>query len=116
MIPLVLVEGMIQRLDPNDRLEVRRLNIGEFEHIVATSRTITVSNSFVRLTAPSGTQNVDIILGGQEGDVLVLFGNNIRLRRRNDGNLKLGSNTLLNNNGSTLLVCVGAFWVQPGGD
>jgi len=106
-MPLILVDGQIE--------QAGRLNIGNFEHIVATSTTITISNSFVRLTSPS-MQNVDTILGGNQGDVLILFGNNVGLRRRNNGNLELRSNTLLNNNRSTMLVCVGPFWVQPGGN
>lgn len=115
MIPLVIIDGLVQQLDPSDRLEVNRLNIGEWDNIIATSDTITVSSSFIRLRAPI-FQNVDNILGGEEGDVLVIFGNNVRLRRTALGNLKLRANTLLNGNRSTMLVYTGSFWVQPGGD
>lgn len=115
MIPLVIIDGLIQQLDPNDRLKVERLNIGPWDNILVTSNTVTVSSSFVRLRSPF-LRNVDVILGGEEGDVLVVFGNNIRLRRVASGNLKLRSNTLLNNNRATMLVYTGSIWVQPGGN
>lgn len=116
MIPLVIVDGLIQQLGQGERLTVNRLNIGEWENLFAVSSTVTVSSSFVRLRSNS-MQDVDTILGGEEGDVLVLFGNNIRLRRIPGGNLRLRSSiTMLNANRSTLLVYTGSFWVQPGGD
>lgn len=113
MIPLVIVDGLVQQLNPSDRLDVARLSIGSPELVNVTGPTITVNKSFIRVLAPANT-NVDTILGGQPGDVLIIYGNNVTLKK-NIGNIIMPKDIKLSGSSSTILVHVGPNWINPGG-
>ena len=113
MNPLVVAAGLIQQLQDTDRLNVTRLSIGSPELINVTGPTITVNRSFIRVLAPANT-NVDTILGGQPGDVLIIYGNNVTLKK-NIGNMIMPKDIKLSGSSSTILVHVGPNWINPGG-
>jgi len=107
--PLTIEEGLIQ-VAAGRRVEIQKLNIGPLVTIPVSSSTVTVTGSFHFLNnVGGGNQNVDNILGGVEGDILVLGGSGIRLR--SVGNLSLPSNFLLQTGKSIVLVFIGN-WFQ----
>lgn len=96
--PLVSVQGRTQQLSSDDFIELGKLNLEPRETIDAAN-TITVSSSFIRVrNTGTTTQNIDTILGGDRGDVLVImrtaFGSDIQFRK-NIGNLRGGPNRTL---------------------
>jgi hypothetical protein len=108
--PLIIVDGQIESLGDR-QLEVKKLNIGGEEIINVTSDTVTVtrSNHFLE-NANSGVQQVDTILGGDEGDLLLLKGNDIRLRT--NGNLQMSSNYRLEPGRSIVFIHTGGDWLE----
>ncbi len=109
--PLTIEAGMIQLIGDR-RTELRRINLGPISPIVVTSDTIVVQFSSHFLDGNGGgTKNVDFILGGVEGDLLVLFGDNVRVR--NNGNVDFGPNMLFNNPRKSLtLLFRNNFWYE----
>ena len=105
--PLVAVEGQTQQLPADDFVELGKLNLEPRETIDAAT-TISVSSSFIRMRHDGGgTQNVDTILGGERGDVLVIMrisgGNDMRFRKGN-GNIRGGPNRILTSRDNILML------------
>ncbi len=108
--PLVIVDGQIEALG-NRRLEIQKLNLGDEEIILVASDTVAITGSHHFLeNAGGGVQNVDDILGGEEGDFLVLKGNDIRLRT--NGNLQMPSNYRLEPDKTIVFLYAGGVWLE----
>jgi len=111
--PLVIVDGQIEALGDR-KLEIQKLNLGTEELILVgpapgNSVTITGSHHFLE-NATGGVRNVDNILGGEEGDMLILKGNDIRLRGA--GNLEMSSNYRLEPGRTIVFLFAGGVWLE----
>lgn len=73
--------GQIERVGDR-RSEIKRLNLGG-RSTIASAKTITVTQTAHELT---GNKDVETILGGMEGDVLILFG---KSKVKDKGNIDL---------------------------
>lgn len=117
--PLVVGTNIIEQLIPADRLDVGFLNIGEPVQLTLISKQITVTGSFhsVYTNLPgSNDRQLDIINGGQTGDILILIGTDdgqdISVRD-NAGNLRLAGNWTLSASVDTLvLLKLGINWIE----
>lgn len=109
--PLIIDAGQIERAGSR-RTEIRWLNFGPLAVINVTSSTITATQTLHFLQGNGGPRkNVDNILGGQESDLLIVGGNNVRLR--SVGNLVLGTaNILIDPGESAMLIFVGSNWFE----
>lgn len=83
--PLVVLAGLIQNVGDR-RSEILRLNLGPPERLTVVGD-FTISRTIVFVVSPFNPI-VRNILGGEEGDLLILGGNNVRLRG-GGGNLQL---------------------------
>lgn len=107
--PLVAVAGQLENIGDR-RTEVLKLNIGspDFQNVTINSfpfkRTMTVVRG-VGFFLPINIYN---ILGGQDGDVLILAGRDVRLVTT--GNLDLLGNYLLQPGKSILLYYYNGDW------
>jgi hypothetical protein len=99
-------QGLMQSSDV-ERVNIPRLNLGPIQTIVVESQTITVTSTIVNLIPTGLFTTVRTILGGEEGDVLVLTGDRIRLRR--GGNI--ASTVNLSDDEVTLLVLINGLWL-----
>lgn len=119
--PLVLGANIIEQLQPEDRLDLGRLNIGPPVQLNLISNSITVTGSFhsVYVNAPSSNdRQLRTINGGETGDILVLIGtddgDDISLRD-NLGNLRIAGNWTLSASVDTILLLkLGENWVELG--
>lgn len=113
MRPLGILNGYIRRLFT---VTAEALSLGTPSSLVATN-TILISKSFHELVYPGGgTQNVDQINGGVDGQILVLkahsTSNDIRLRDE-VGNLLIAGNFVLNSERDTItLIRNGNSWYE----
>ena len=113
--PLAAVLGQIEAVGDR-RTEIPFLNIGNLNVVVANSPAITVTNSFVFLSSAGGTQQINQINGGEQGDLLFLVsGGNISMRDTFAGaaNLRLAGH--FNNMGfgdTMVLLFGGSTWVE----
>ena len=108
--PLVIVDGQIEALGDR-KLEIQKLNLGTEELILVSSDTVTITGSHHYLeNAGGGVQNVDDILGGEEGDFLILKGNDIRIRQ--NGNIQMSSNYRLEPGRTLVLLFAGGVWLE----
>lgn len=108
--PLIIDQGLIQAVG-DKRVEIKRLNFGPLTTINVTTDTIIAQQTLHFLNATGVfTINVDFILDGEESDLLILGGNNIRLR--SVGNLSLSSNLLLQPGRSIVLLFVAGAWFE----
>ena len=107
--PLSAVLGQIEAIGDR-RIEINRLNLGNFDPVLAQN-TVTIEKTFTLLVGPAfGRQNVDTILGGEQGDILILFGNNVRLR--GNGNLIIPNNFALDLFDSIIFISSGSQWIE----
>ena len=104
--PLIIINGLIQSAE-NEKVQILRLNIGPSEPVLVTSTTVNINRSLSHLI-PSGSNKVKTILGGEEGDVLVLTGDNVRLRK--GGNI--AQRNLLVANKALVLIFVAGVWIE----
>lgn len=115
--PLVQIAGQVTQLPEGDSVSTGLVNIGE-QVVVTAAVTVLVEPSNVKFEhLGGGTQNVDTINGGLDGDILYvrLFpgSNNVRVRK-GMGNIFGGSNRLLNST-TQLLVLLnnnGISWTE----
>ena len=75
--PLVY-EGMIRQVG-GDRTETKFLNFGPITNTPVIAETLTITQTFVRSFAPNNV-NLRTIIGGEIGDLLVLYGRRVRIR------------------------------------
>ncbi len=110
--PLIVINGLVQRSKDNT-VRISKINFGPQVNIDVSSNTITITNSFhfVTNTGPSGTQNIDTILGGEEGDFVIFEGDKVRFRNNQD-NIRLKSNYVLKNEKTLTLVYNGTTWIE----
>lgn len=89
--PLAVFNGQIEAIGDR-KTSVKWLNFGPAA-VIPASETITATQTLLFISAPPG-QRVDVvnILGGEQGDLLIVFGNNIRLQ--SSGNIDISSNNL----------------------
>ena len=105
--PLIVKRGQMEILTDADKLRVPRLNLGPSEPLIAGD-TITVFANIHHLISVSGITQVRTILGGDEGDILVLTGERVRLRR--GGNI--AETQLLQEDRAVTLYFIDSQWVQ----
>ncbi len=116
--PLVTKTGGIQQLQPPDSLDFGRLNLGPAEPLTIVAGAITITRSFHKVDTQFGasSDDLDFILGGNEGDVLILRPTNsshdVKLRD-GVGNLKLDSTYTMTTDTDTItLIYNGLFWLE----
>lgn len=63
-----------------DKCQIHRLNLGPSDPLIAAD-TIDIVANIHHLISPSGVTFVRNLLGGEEGDILILTGDNVWLRR-----------------------------------
>lgn len=114
--PLVLEDGQVEQLPFGDHTDLGGiLNVGPGFPVPANN-TITFQRTNSVFTNNGGTQNVDQINGGNDGDILILrklsSASNVKVRR-NQGNILVKQNRFFNS-GTDLLVLlkVSIFWVE----
>lgn len=120
--PLVTKQGGIQQLQPPDILSFGKLNLGLITTAIVSGSTVSITSSIHRVfvtpppfPASLFPTNLDFILGGEEGDVLVLkqAAGSGKLRLRNNGNLRLdGTFTFDTTNDTVTLVFDGTNWLE----
>jgi|GEM_PF-2997324 len=105
--PLVAIAGMLEQVGGR-RTEIHRLNLGP----PATVITFTDSFAYAKTVtfAIGAGQIVRTITGGAVGDLLILAGDDIRLRP--GGNLNLSGNMNLSVGRSIILYYTGATWYE----
>lgn len=115
--PLVQIGGQVTQLPDGDSITTGVVNIGE-ESIVTADIAVVVGPSNVKFEhLGGGTQNVDIIDGGEDGDILYLrlttLSNKVRVRK-GTGNIFGGSNRLFNNDVALLVLLNnnGVSWTE----
>jgi hypothetical protein len=117
-IPLVLaLDGQLEQLPTGDDIIVGKQNIGTVEIVIANN-VVSVIPSNIKFFHPGpGTQNVDTINGGLDGDILYVRlapgSNNVRVRKGN-GNISAGPNRTLNEQDDLLVLLndSGNAWVE----
>lgn len=114
--PLIVLSGLLQKsklASSSERVEIERFNVGDMNTIGVSTTTITVDRVFNFLDKTSGgggNQNLDTINGGSEGDIIILTGDSVRLR--NNDNIAISGNILLNNNNTVMLIYDGLQWLH----
>lgn len=83
-------------------------NLGASTTINVTSTTITI-NSTVNHLVQAGSNQIYTILGGEEGDLLLLTGNNIWLRP--GGNINITTARRVVTNSITSFLLINGLWV-----
>lgn len=110
--PLIIAAGQIEQASGR-RLELKKINLGPEVVIPVTSNTITITQSFHFLDGPvTGVQGLRTINGGVEGDLLLVFGNNVRLRTVPAGNITMPDNFRLRQDESVLFIFRDTRWRQ----
>jgi len=113
--PLFMRAGQIEQQQAGDGLKV---NLGPAAPLGIVGGSVTITGSFhqVDTEALSGTDNLDNILGGAEGDLLILRATDdgrTVVVRDNQGNCRLGSNCSLNHSSDSLtLLFNGSVWIE----
>jgi len=104
--PLIIKNGLIQSAE-DEKVQILRLNIGLSEPVHVTSTTVNINRTLSHLI-PSGSNKVKTILGGEEGDVLVFTGDNVRLRKGGS----IAQRNLLVSNKAIELIFVTEIWIK----
>lgn len=108
---LVLLGGQLQRAG-DTTVQCNRFALGPPVPLAVSGNSFTMTHSVHELSnSGNGTQNVDAIFGGEQGEVLFLFGDGVRLRNRNNGNIRIPSNYRIRNDQTALLYFTGTVWV-----
>lgn len=113
--PLILRAGQIEQQQSGDGI---KLNLGIAIPLVIVSGVIAISGSYhsVDTEGAAPTDNLDNILGGQEGDVLILKSTNdgrTVVVRDNVGNCRISGNFQMNHSTDTItLLFNGTFWLE----
>ena len=116
--PLTVDDGQIARLQPGDGLQIARLNLGPLgPAIPLVLNTITITKSWHQVFIASGTtaqRSVRTILGGLEGDILILqksLLSDALIIDDNAGNIRSAGNFTLNvPEDKITLLCTGLEW------
>jgi hypothetical protein len=117
--PIVVREGQLQQLQAADRLHLGKISLGPSPTtlgIVGGAITVTDSWHKVDTEGLTGTDNLETILGGEEGDILVLTAAHDSRTvsvRDNTGNCRLAGNFNLDHTFDTItLMFNGTFWLE----
>ncbi len=105
--PIVMNQGLLSAVN-DDPCRVANLNLGEPVTINVTGDFL-VTRTVNRLVAPSRV-NVNNIFTTDIGMVILLFGDNVRLRR--DGNLALSKTINIEPGVTVVLYYTGTEWLQ----
>lgn len=105
--PLIVKFGQMEILTDADKCQIHRLNLGASEPLIA-SDTITALANMHHLVSPGGVTFVSTILGGEEGDILILTGEQVWLRR--GGNIAQAAR--LQEDKALTLYFINGQWVQ----
>jgi hypothetical protein len=104
--PLIMRNGLFQSAE-DEKVQIKRLNLGPSEPLLVTGSTINVNSTLHHLISSSGFSFVDTINGGEEGDLLILTGERVRLRR--GGNI--ASPVRLIDDKAKSLIFINSEWV-----
>jgi len=113
--PLFMRAGQIEQQQAGDGL---KLNLGPAAPLGIVGGSVTVTGSFHQVDTEglTSSDNLDNILGGAEGDLLILRAVNdgrTVVVRDNQGNCRLPSNCSLNHSSDTVtLLFNGSVWVE----
>ena len=109
--PLVILNGLLQRAG-DTTVQCNRFALGP-SSVIGVTGDFTMTNSvhlLVKATPGFGRVNVSNIFGAEDGELLFLFGDRIRLRR--NGNMLLPrTNINLNTGDSILLYWANFQWI-----
>lgn len=105
--PLIVKYGQMEILTDDDKLLVPRLNLGPTEPLIA-SETININANIHHLLSYGSKRKVSWIFGGEEGDILILTGENVQLK--SDGNIAKATN--LREDEAVTLYFINNVWVQ----
>lgn len=115
--PLTLKNGQFEQFNPVvDLLNFGKLNLGSPPTLLIVAATVTIGHqSYYAIDGVAANNDLDTILGGEDGDILVLrnadAARHVKLRSGH-GNLVLPSDTNLRHAVDTaILLCSGANWL-----
>jgi len=83
--PLIVLNGQIHQAGLT-KLDLPNINIGVPPTVIVTTNTVTKTLSTINLVKVGGGIDVHTINGADEGDLLWVYGENVKLKR-NGGNL-----------------------------
>jgi hypothetical protein len=104
--PLVVRSGQLEAAE-DEKVQILRLNIGPSEPVIVTSDTVTLTRTLSHFI-DGGSKKVKNILGGDEGDVIILTGDNIDLEDKGNIAKKLK----LKADEAVTLVYIAAEWIR----
>jgi hypothetical protein len=113
--PLVIKSGQIEQQQAGDGL---KLNLGPAAPLTIVGGAVTIIGSYheIDTEGAASSDNLDVINGGVEGDILILRAVNdgrTVVVRDNQGNCRLTSNCSLNHSHDTLtLLFNGSVWLE----
>lgn len=106
--PLIVLGSLIQRAG-NTVVKNNRIALGDPVSLTVGGD-FTMTNSVHELSPSGFIASVDNIFGAEAGELLLLYGDRVRLRSGN-GNIALSSNFWLLSGRSVLLYYTGTVWV-----
>lgn len=106
-----MLAGQLQQAG-NIKLSLPNINLGVPSTILVSGPVITVNTSVVNLvkSTPGGDIDLTTINGGEEGDLLIAFGDNVKLKR--SGNISMPSDFTLQPERCIVLYFWNAKWNQ----
>src|SRR5688572_1883889 len=109
--PLIMMMGQIQQAGL-EKLYLPNINLGVPPTILVSGPTITKTTSVVNLlkSTPGGSIDLLTINGGEEGDYLIVFGDNVKLKRT--GNISMPSDFTLEPDRCIVLFFWNGVWNQ----
>lgn len=78
--PLIVLNGQIHQAGLT-KLDLPNINIGVPPTVIVTGPTVTKTLSTINLVKIGGGIDVTDINGAEEGDLLVVYGDNVKLKR-----------------------------------
>ncbi len=114
--PLTMKNGQFEQFNVLDLLNFGKLNFGTPPTLLIVANTVTIGRrSYYAIDGPAAANELRTILGGEDGDVLVLRNANVARDvklKNNAGNLRLPSDTNLKDTIDTaVLLYSGANWL-----
>lgn len=106
--PLIVRNGLMQSAG-RTRLRLPRVNVGQSERINVTGPAVTIYRTLHHL-ASVNRQDVYFIDGGQDGDILLLTGENVRLVP--GGNININGNLPLITTIARFFVLISGEWTR----
>jgi hypothetical protein len=110
--PLGIIGGLLQQLGEN-KIYLPNINLGPPQVINVTSNAVTKAKSVIRLikVPVGGTIDLHFINGGEDGDLLIAFGTDVKLKR-NVGNLAIDSDLTLEPGRSIVMYLDAGKWQE----